>query len=540
MATLYKNDSTKQTVNLVALIKTFMQSKFTCHPERYVEILRVVQKYKLYAMLSQLGLLRESEYVAHDIPADDGCAENFSHALEELGTCFIKLGQLLSTRSDLLPASFTTALTRLQDTVTPVPGECIAEIIERELGAPLTDLFQSIDWEPLATASVAQVHKAVLHDGSHVIIKVQRPGVQQQVETDIDVMQEVCRFLTRYTPFGTRYGLMQLAQELKQSLSQELDFQQEASNTQLVGHYLRDFQHLMTPTVYSDYTSRRVLTLSFVPGRHLAKLSSAELRNGGGSAIAQDLLSAYLKQIVVDGIFHCDPHPGNILLCDDGRLALLDFGMVGRFDAGQKENVILLLLAFSERQGERVADTYLEMVDAPETFDRMAFTQEICSLVSRYHDMSKGRMEIGRALLDMVALAQSYRAPIPTSLSLLGKAMLNLDGTLRVLSSDLDPVQVIRNYMAQVMQEQAFAQLSPVRSYTWLLDAKHLTENIPHRTDLISDKLAHDRLTFRLKTDSLDKMLQQVTQRLSWSMLLSSLMISAGVFFAPRWRRNRS
>ena len=541
MATLNRYISTNHALDLVSLIKTLMSNKFTYHPERYVEILHILQKYRLCDILSHLNLLqRERGRFADDTAEDRNRAENFAGALEELGTCFIKLGQVLSTRPDLLPSSYTTALARLQDTVTPVAGDCITAIIERELGAPIADLFLSIDLKPLATASVAQVHRAMLHDGSPVVVKVQRPGVQQQVETDIDVMQEVARFLTRHTPFGRRYGLIQLVQELKQSLSQELDFQQEANNTQLVGRGLRDFTRLMTPSVYSDYTSRHVLTLGFVRGRHLSGVSKEELRHVNGSAIAQDLLSAYLKQMIVDGIFHCDPHPGNILLSDDGRLALLDFGMVGRFDEGQKEHVILLLLAFAERQGERVADTYLEMVQIPETFDRLAFTQEICALVSRYHDMSNGRMEIGRALLDLVALAQSHHAPMPTSLSLLGKAMLNLDGTLSVLSPDLNPVQVIRDYMAQVMQKQALAQISPVRSYTWLLDARHLAENIPHRTDLISDKLAHDRLTFQLKIESLDKTCQQVARKLSWSMILSSLMISAGIFFAPRWHKNQS
>lgn len=540
MATRDRYTSTNQTLPLASLVKTFMGSKFTCHPERYMEILYILQRYRLGDILSHLGFLQESKHTRSDAEEHGECAEDLAHALEDLGTCFIKLGQVLSTRSDLLPTSYITSLARLQDTVKPVPGERIAAIIERELGAPLGELFLSIDWEPLATASVAQVHKALLHDGSQVVIKVQRPEVQRQVEIDIEVMQEVASFLTRYTPFGARYGLVQIVQELKQTLSQELDFQQEASNTQLVGRCLQGFDRLKSPTVYLDYTSRRVLTLSFVQGRHLAQVSRDELKRVDSATIAQELFSAYLKQMIVDGIFHCDPHPGNILLGDDGRLALLDFGMVGRLDAGQKQHVILLLLAFAERQGERVADTYLELVQPPESFDRRAFTQGICSLVCRYHDMANGRMQIGRALLELVELAQSYHAPIPASLSLLGKAMLNLDSTLHVLSPDLNPVQVIREYMAQVMHEQVLDQISPIRSYTWLLDARHLAENIPHRADIISDKLAHDRLTFRLKNDSLDKALQQAASRISWSMLLSSLMISAGLFFAPRWHRGRS
>src|SRR5947209_812056 len=357
-------------VNLISLAKTYLASQFTRHPERYVQIGHILRKYQLLYIAAQLGLPdpHESELSDNDDETHEAYAryaQNLAQALEELGTCFIKFGQVMSTRPDLLPSVYITALSRLQDRVTPVPGDKIAAIIECELGAPLAELFQSFDCMPLATASIAQVHQAVLPDGRQVVVKVQRPGVRQQVERDIEVMQEVARFATRHTPFGTRYGLMQIVQEIKQSLSQELDFQQEAYNTQMVSQGISEFQRLMTPQVYADYNSPRVLTLSFLPGRHLAQVPDEELRRFDTLTIAQELLSAYLKQMVIDGIFHCDPHPGNILLTDDGHLALLDFGMVGRFDAGQKEQILLLLLAFAERLGERVADIYLQMIEVP-------------------------------------------------------------------------------------------------------------------------------------------------------------------------------
>ncbi|BCL84207.1 2-octaprenylphenol hydroxylase [Ktedonobacteria bacterium brp13] len=516
-----------------------MASKFTRHPERYVEILHILQKYKLYHLLSRVDLLRRprsesGSQLKNAWRFQDSYAENLTSAFEELGTCFIKLGQLMSTRSDLLPGAYTSALSRLQDTVTPVPGDIIIDLIERELGTPLSEVFQYIDQEPLATASIAQVHKAILHNGQQVVVKVQRPGVREQVETDIEVMQEVARFLARYTSLGRHYGLLHMVQELKQSLSQELDFLQEAENTRLVGLILSDFPRLISPNVFQEHTSQRLLTLSFLQGQHVAHIPRDVLMDMDTTAIAQDLLSAYLKQMVVSGIFHCDPHPGNILLTDDGQLALLDFGMVGRFDSRQKENVILLMLAFSERQGERVADIYLEMVEVSEQFNRQAFTQAICSLVSRYHDMGNGRMEIGRALLELAVIAQSHHTPIPASFTLLGKAMLNLDGTLRTLAPDMNPVQLIRSYMGVVMQQQALSQISPARAYTWLLDTRHVAENMPHRSDLISDKLAHDRLTLRLNIEHMDLTLQRVARKLSLGMIISSLVISVSLFFSSR------
>jgi ubiquinone biosynthesis protein len=531
----------KQHTNTSASFGSLITNRFSRHPERYLEIFRVLRKYELHHVAAQFGFSHrheeEDEEISlnghHDEEEDDH-AVGFTSALEELGPCFIKLGQLLSTRPDVLPANYIEALSRLQNTVTPVPSEKITAIIESELGAPISEIFEFFDDEPLATASMAQVHRAVLHDSNEVAVKVQRPGVRQRIEIDIEVLHEVARFATKYTPFGQRYGIMLIVRELERSLNQELDFRLEADNTRIIGQQIADFQLLTTPRVYSEYTTRRVLTLSFVHGRHLAELTREELDRLDSRAIAKELLSAYLKQMVIDGIFHCDPHPGNIFLADDNRLALMDFGMVGRFDSGQKDNIILMLLAFSERLGERVADIYLDMIEIPKDFDRRSFTQDVSALVSRYHDMSGGRMALGTALLDLTKLAQSHAVAVPSSMTLLGKAMLNLDGTIRVLSPELDPVQLIRDYMIKVMEKRVMGQLSPGRVFAWVLDMKRLVENSPRRTDMIFDKLANDQLTIQLKVDELDKVvksLNRATNRLSFSMIVASLIIGGGFTF---------
>ena len=516
-----------------------LTSRFSRHPERYIQIFNVMRKYELHHVAAKFMLSHRHEeeeddaaflLEAHDDAEDH--AAGLAKALEELGPCFIKLGQLLSTRPDLLPSEYITALSRLQQQVMPVPSDKIEAIIESELGASVSELFQTFDCSPLATASMAQVHRAVLHNGDEVAVKVQRPGVRQRIEVDIEVLHEMARYASKYTSFGRRYGFLQIVRELERSLNQELDFRLEADSTRIIGKQIADFQRLTTPTVYDEYTTRRVLTLSFVHGRHLAEVSREELDSLDSPTIATELLSAYLKQIVSDGVFHCDPHPGNIILTDDGRIALMDFGMVGRFDADQKDRIILLLLAFSERLGERVADTYLEMIEIPADVDRRSFTQDVSGLVSRYHDMSGGRMAIGTALLDLTRLAQSHDTPVPTAMTLLGKAMLNLDGTIRVLSPTLDPVQLIRNYMLKVMERRVTGQLSPGRVFAWVLDMKHLFERAPRRTEMILDKLANDQLTVQLKVQQLDdvvKGMNKAANRLSLSIIAASLVIGGKI-----------
>ena len=535
----------QQHLNVRSSVGRLLTRPFSRHPERYLEMLRIARKHELHHVAAELSASRQPEEDADGVlieheALDDDHPDQLASALEELGPCFIKLGQLLSTRPDLLPPDYIRALARLQDTIVPVPAASIVQIVEHELGAPLATLFQSFDCEPLATASMAQVHRAVLPDGAEVVVKVQRPQARKRIEVDLAVLGEMARFASRHTTFGARFDLPQMVRELEQSLRQELDFRQEADNTRLIGRQIADFSLLATPTVYDKYTTERVLTLGFVRGRHLAALPLEEMQTLDAPAIARELLSAYLKQIVVDGIFHCDPHPGNIFLTDEGKLALLDFGMVGRFDAGQKDNIILLLLAFSERQGERVADTYLQMIAIPPTLDRRAFTQDVCALVSRYHDMSGGRMALGTALLDLTRLANTHRAPVPSALTLMGKTMLNLDGTIRVLSPELDPVQLIRDYMLEVMGQRVLAQLSPGRVFAWVLDMKHLFENSPRRTDILLDKLANDQFTMRLALDEQARTsLDRTTGRLSRAMVSSALLIGGGYVLGSLLRRGK-
>ena len=525
----------------------FLAGRVSRHPERYLQLFRTVRKYRLHQLASQAELRGRYEEAGRSVvdgvaDVHDAAPERVASALEELGPCFIKLGQLLSTRPDLLPPPYIRALSRLQDRITPVPYEQVADIVEQELGAPIPALFSSFEPAPIATASIAQVHAAVLRDGQEVVVKVQRPHVREQIATDIDVLHEIAQWLSRHTAFGARYGLDAMVRELEHSLSQEIDFRQEADNTRRIAGQLSEFTRLTTPTVFPEHTASRVLVLSFVHGRHLSAIPAEELATLDPHAIAKDLLSAYLRQIAIDGIFHCDPHPGNILLTDDRRLALMDFGMVGRLDAGQRDSMILLLLAFSERQGQRVADTYLDLLDTRMEFDRHAFTQDISALVSRYHDASGGRMALGSALLDLTKVAQAHRVPVPTAMTLLGKTMLNLDGALRVLSPELDPVQLIRDYMLEVMKARVGMQLSPGREFAWLIDAKHLYENSPRRADLLLDKLAGDQFRIHLEMDQLNETLrgmQRAANRLSLGVIAGALVIAGSSLLSARQHDGR-
>jgi predicted unusual protein kinase regulating ubiquinone biosynthesis (AarF/ABC1/UbiB family) len=505
-----------------------------------MEVFRLFRKYQLHHTLLEFD--PENRRTDPDsLTALERRADNFAAALEELGPCFIKLGQLLSTRPDLLPPAYLRAMRRLQDRITPVPIDEVQQIIERELDKPVGQLFARFDDTPLATASMAQVHRAALHDGTEVAVKVQRPGVKERTKEDLEILNEFLRFARRYFNSAALRNFQQIVSELEEGLIGDMDFMEEAANAQRISHQLSEYPHLTTPQIYPELSTSYVLTQSFVEGKNLSKMTQEEVAALDGEAIAGELLTAYMQQIVVDGIFHCDPHPGNILITDDGLLTLLDFGMVGRFDAPEQDKIIQLLLAFSERQGERVADIYLDMIVVPRNFDLHHFRQDISSFVSRYHDISGGRVGLGTMFLDLVRLAEEHDSPVPSALTLLSKALLNLDGIVSVLSPQLDPVSLIREYMWQVMQHRIKSQVKSGRKIAWALDVGHLLENAPRRAEEILTKLANDELAVQLRIDRLEETghnLTRAVRGLSRSMFFGSVVIAAGYVIGNLARSN--
>jgi ubiquinone biosynthesis protein len=513
------------------LLRLLIARRLTRYPARYLEIFRIMRKYRLHHVAVQLGLAQLDGDEAPRTPPrrqqDHDDAANLAAALEELGPFFIKLGQLLSTRPDLLPMNYVRALARLQDRITPVPSETIVSIVEYELGRPIPELFGSFDTAPLATASMAQVHRATLRDGTEVAVKVQRPGVREQTQRDMVVLREIVRFARRYSKARALNDLEQALREMEESLRGDVDFGQEMENTERISRQLADFPCLLTPQIYREYSTSRVLTLSFIRGRRLAALNADGMAAIDGAAIARELLTAYLKQIVVDGIFHADPHPGNTFITDDGRLALFDFGMVGRFDAGEKDNIINLLLAFAARQGRRVADAYLDMIEVPAGFNRRLFERQVSTYVSRYHDLSRGRMGLGTALLELLSLANGLMMPVPASMTLLAKAMFNLDGTLSVLSPDLDPVRLIEEYMISIKTMRLQTQVTSPANLAWALDMWRLWEDAPRLSRSILDKLATDRMRLHGSLDFGENATRRLN-RLSNSIVIGAALVAAG------------
>src|SRR2546426_638834 len=398
------------------------------HLKRYKDIVALLIKYGRSDLVREAGLStpairRESLAVT----GKESQPEELASDLEYLGATFIKLGQLLSTRGDLLPEPYLDALARLQDKVEPFSFAEVDAIVSSELGIRISKAFAEFDPEPLAAASLAQVHRAWMRDGRAVVVKVQRPGVREQIVNDLEALVEVASFIDAHTEIGKRYEFVNMLEDLRRSLLRELDFQREGNNLIRLGDSLRDFRQIVIPEPVDDFTTSRVLTMDYISGKKVTALSPLRLMEVDGAKLSEELFRAYLQQILVDGFFHADPHPGNILVTDDGRLALLDLGMVGQLSPARREQLLRLLLAISQGQGEEAADLLIRLGEALDDFNEREFRRETTEMVARYQGASVAEIEIGKAMLELSRLSRESQIGMPAELSMLVKALLNLD-----------------------------------------------------------------------------------------------------------------
>src|SRR6185369_7127237 len=351
--------------------------------KRYKDVAMLLIKYGRSDLISAAGL--ENSVLPNEIAEESGAAapaEELAKDLEKLGPTFIKLVQLLSTRADLLPGPYLDALERLQDQIEPFPYEEVERIVSAELGVRMSKAFADFEPTPLAAASLSQVHKASMRDGRDVVVKVQRPDIRELIVGDLEALGEIAHFLDEHTELGKRYEFDNMLINLRKSLLRELDFTIEANNLRSIRQSLIEFEQIVIPEPIDDYTTTRVLTMEYVAGKKITALNPLRLLEIDAASLADELFSAYLKQFLVDGMFHADPHPGNVFLTDDDRIALLDLGMVGRTTRSFQDNLLRLLLAISEGRGDSAAEAAVKMGEAKEGFDRKIFDRRIAEIVT--------------------------------------------------------------------------------------------------------------------------------------------------------------
>ena len=501
------------------------------HLKRYKDIAWLLVKYGRGDLASRAEL-RESLTEEERLSAtSDPKAEELASDLEKLGPTFIKIGQLLSTRADLLSPPYLEALSRLQDSVAPFSFADVEEIVTSELGVRISKAFAEFDPEPVAAASLGQVHRARLRDGRPVAVKVQRPRIREQILEDLEAFGEVTELVDRQSARGAP-PLSETVEEFRKALLAELDYKQEARNLVTIGKNLAEFERIVVPSPVEDYTTSRVLTMDYVSGRKITAVSPVMRLEIDGSALAEELFRAYLKQILIDGFFHADPHPGNVFVTEDRRLALIDLGMVARISSEMQEKLLKLLLAVSEGHSDEAAKHAIEIGRKLERFDAENFRRQTADLIGRYQDATVGEIQIGRVILELTRVSGETGLALPSELTLLGKTLLHLDEIGRTLDPEFDPNASVRRHTAELLQRRMLKNASPGNLASTLLEAKDFAQKLPARVNRLLDMMAGNEL--RVRVDAIDEKLlieglHKIANRVALGLILAALIVGAAL-----------
>jgi len=522
-----------------------------------------------------------------DAPADDGQdkAVAFRKRLVELGPAYVKLGQVLSTRPDLLPAPYIRELEHLQDSVGEMEYATVTATIEAELGAKVTKLFSRFDEKPIGTASLGQVHSAALRDGREVVIKVQRPNLREQLSDDIEFFRELATFLSAHTAASDRVDIVGVVKQVERSLADELDYLTEARNSATFRKMLAGFPHMLIPRVIEAYTTHKVLTTERIKGVKISDIPAISRVDHDFSTLAEELAHAYLHMITVEGHFHADPHPGNIFVVLPGRenpltpgelvaadrrnevreaatplskleieareaatdvalpgepkLALIDFGMTAHLPQRLRDNIVRLLMGIAENHGEQAAETLIEMGESVDSFDRKSYETEIAGIIAQHVDQSVGDMPAGAVLFRMIDTGYKKGLKLPAELTLLAKALFNLDAVTRSLDPTFNPQEAVRDYTSSLADERARRDFSPRRLYQIATEASDFLGALPHRLDVITKRIAANDVGLRLDTPQLGTLLegmQKIANRIFTGLVLAGLLVASGLMIQS-WPR---
>ena len=555
---------------------------------RLAAIIGLFTRYGLRDVASQQGLISllppDEDLPPEEIAEQKAHAVGFRKRLVELGPAYVKLGQVLSTRPDLLPEPYIRELETLQDDVGPIPYEDVERILEEQLGGRISKLFEFFDPEPLGTASLGQVHGARMRGGREVVVKVQRPNIRASLADDLEFFHELAVFMAEHTSVGSRIDVLGVIQQMERAIAEELDYRTEARNAATFRKSLAQFPRIMVPKVIEAYSSERVLTTERIHGVKVDKVSPLARLEHDFTPVAEELTRAYLKSITLDGFFHADPHPGNVFVVMPGtrnpltpaevvagerrdvprtattplaqmeveaqaaalpmpedvdvRLALIDFGMTARLSATMRDAATRLLMALGDNRGDEVAATLIEQGQPTEAFDRAGYTREIATLIARNVELTAAEVQAGKVLFEVIDLSFQHGLRLPAELTLLAKALFNLDGVTRVLDPGYTPLETIRAFGNEIAMSRARRDMSPRRIYQIAMESGDFLAALPHRLDQITTRLANNDLSTKLEVPQLPSLivaLQKVANRIFSGLVLAGLLIASAQLL-PYWR----
>lgn len=506
--------------------------------KRYGKIVDALIKYEFEHIVEKLGIgsmrplrsrLRKQERVLKDTDTGPVKARLM---LEELGPTYIKLGQILSMRQDLIPSEYTKEFSKLQDEVKPFPIDEVEKLIEKELESGIDDIFEFFQEIPIAAASIGQVHRARLKNGSDVVVKVQRPGITKTIETDLDIMHSIASFAEEHLPEARLYKPVEIVEEFERSVKAELDYTQEGRNAEHFARNFHDHPHIYIPRVYWDYSSTKVLTLEYIDGVKSSSFKELERMGFDRKDIATEVLEAFMKQVYEDGFFHADLHPGNVMIMEDGRIALLDFGMAGYLSHDIRNMLIDSLIALTRGDILLYIEILRDFGSIEDDVDINSLKADIEHLLYKYYGRSVKQLNMAIMIEEMINLLRKHHVRIPGNIALLGKGSMTAEGFSSMMDPDINLTLIAEPFAKKALKERLKLRKIADTTFRDLNNWSRVLHRAPLKISHILDIAERGHLNLRFDQDALDKLISGIdtaSNRLSFSLIIAAIIIGSSL-----------
>ncbi len=502
------------------------------HTQRYQEIINAFIRNGFSHFLFKMDLTkRASKDTVEGADIDTNLQDmglKLRHTLQELGPTFIKLGQIVSSRRDSVPEEITTELAKLQDDVTSFPFEKVREIVEGELGDTLENLFADFNEEPLATASIGQVHVAHLFTGEQVAIKIRRPDIQPTIETDLEILHNLARLMEDKFDWAKNYRLQDMIEEFASSLRDELDYQVEGRNAERIAKQFTDQPTIHIPNIHWEFSTKVVLTMDMIKGIKANHIDELEAQGYDLKLIAKRIVDSMFHQVLVEGFFHGDPHPGNVYILPDNEIAYLDFGMVGRISEDLRYHFVSLILSLQQGNSAGMIKTFDEMGLLDDETNMDGLLNDLNDLQSRFYDTLLTEISLGHMITELFAVAYGHNIQLPSSITILGKAILTLEGIVEELDPEFSIMKAVEPFGEKLIKQRFNPKSMLKSSWKQLVEDFEILTSLPKNINDVTSTIKKGKLRMNINLPELQVFLQRIdkiSNRISFSIILLSFSI---------------
>ncbi|MEK3799879.1 AarF/UbiB family protein [Peribacillus sp. FSL H8-0477] len=502
------------------------------HAQRYQEIISAFLRNGFGYLVKDLGLLErlpfQKKVLSDKNSRNRTTGERLRLMLQELGPTFVKLGQMASTRRDILPEDIIFELEKLQDQVSPFSFQQVRQIIEEELGDDLENLFSEFDETPLATASIGQVHRARLHTNERVAVKVQRPHIRPLVKTDLEILDDLARIMESRIDRAKRFQLREIIEEFSKSLTLELDYQTEGRNSEKISRPSMNDETIKVPRVYWSHTTAKVLTMEYISGVKVNNLTRLEEEGYDRKVIAERIAHSMLHQILIEGFFHGDPHPGNIIILPGDRIVWMDFGMVGRLSANMQNQFALLALSMKSGSTNGIIKAISEMGVIPFDTDMSALHVDIDELRDRYYDVPLSQISLGGAVSDLLTVAYKHQIMIPAELTMLAKALLTVEALVEMLDHEFSIMNAAEPFGKQLLKERYNPKKIAANAWEHLTEYTEILADLPKKLREVASTIQKGKMRLEITIPELNiflKKMDRISNRLSFAIVVLAFSI---------------